>query len=129
MCSRQQAESAEREMMNFAYGLVAVYFFMGFLFAAQYGNDMRILENNISPGHDFWKCANFFDYRFQFAIFRFNASSIDPDCLTEFGREYQKKAVRHHQIMTIYALGGFAVVVAVMSYAQGFWTFAGPSGH
>lgn len=114
--------------MDFAYGLATAFFFVGFLFAAQYGNDMRILENNVAPGHDFLKGAKS-DFRFQFAIYRFNASSINPECLTEFGRQYQKKAIRHHRIMTIYAIGGFALVVGVMSYAQGFWSFTGPSPH
>jgi hypothetical protein len=108
-------------MIDFAYGMVVVYFVVCFLFAAQYVNDMRIVLNNQAPGHGFWGSTKFFSFRPSFALFRVNAASIDPESLTEFGRQYRERAIRHHHIMTIWAVGGFIIVAVLLSYAQGHW--------
>jgi hypothetical protein len=108
-------------MITFAYGMVVAYFIVCFLFAAQYVNDMRTILNNQAPGHGFWDSTDFFGFRPSLALFRVNAASIDPESLTEFGRHYEKKAIKHHRIMTIWAIGGFIIVAGLLSYAQGRW--------
>jgi hypothetical protein len=56
-------------MIDFAYGMVVVYFVGCLFFAAQYANDMRIILNNQAPDYNFWNSTKFFSFRPAFALF------------------------------------------------------------
>jgi hypothetical protein len=82
---------------------------------------MRIILNNQAPEHNFWNSTKFFSFRPAFALFRVNAASVNPESLTEFGRRQRERAIRHHRLMTIWAIGGFILVAGLFSYTQGHW--------
>jgi hypothetical protein len=81
-------------------------------------NFIRLVYNNLAPGKT-WKYQNLFRYYFLSVRFMADASALDPEVLTEVGRQYQKRAIRNDRIMLAWALGGFVLLPWASSYLMG----------
>lgn len=105
-------------MIYLATGLVIIWS-TGFLFLlGQALNFDRLILNNLAPGKNYWESIIYF--RNLFAGFRLSHGiSVDPANLTEIGRQYQKKAIRHQWIIFAWTIGGFILLVCTSSYFKG----------
>ena len=78
-------------------------------------NFSRLVYNNFASG----KTLGYPDYfRSNFLSFRFltDANWINPENLTETGKQYRRKAIRNDRIMFAWALGGFVLFPWASSY-------------
>jgi hypothetical protein len=102
-------------MAYLAIGLTTVWFIGIAVFAGRFLNFTRLLYNNLDPAKDLSKTGIFSNGVF---VRPPGAQAIDPEDLTESGREYQQQAKRDQRLAMIWGLGGLAILACVLSPSE-----------
>jgi hypothetical protein len=93
-----------------AIGLIVVWS-TGFVFlVARAFNFSRLVLNNLAPGKNYWESAKFF--RFYFWGFRLSlfGLAVEPESLTELGKQYQKRAIRNEWVTFAWGASGMILL-------------------
>ena len=105
-------------MTYLATGFVVVWT-AGLLFlVGRAFNFSRLALNNIVPGKPYWDHSDYYRHYFS-SIFRRRSIiglAVDPESLTEVGRQYQKSAIRNERISLAWMAGGVVPLVWAVSY-------------
>lgn len=100
-------------MIYLGNGMVVIWF-AGFIFHTLRGFNLgRLALNNLAPGESYRDSS---DCLWRFGTRNLGASA-DPECLTEIGRRYRKRAIQNERIMYCWLLGGFILIACFFSYS------------
>jgi hypothetical protein len=93
-------------MSNLAISLVVIWSCGLIFLAGRALNFIRLIYNNLAPGKDHWK-SRYSNRSILLSLrYRTDASAIDPESLTEAGRQYRKGAIRNERIMLAWGICG-----------------------
>ncbi len=92
-------------------GLVLAWLCGALLLVGRALNFLRLVFNNLAPGKISWMYANFLHVAVLNNWFRFDGALVDPESLTELGRQYQKGAIRNGRILLVWALAGLLLLI------------------
>ena len=98
-------------MRYLAVALATIWLAGLFVFAGRFLNFTRLLYNNLDPAKDFSKTGIFSSRAFFYPA---GSQSIDPENLTEAGRQYRKDAIRDERLATAWGLGGLVILACVL---------------
>jgi len=92
-------------------GLIVVWLCGALLLIGRAVNFLRLVFNNLAPKSSSWTYANFLHVAILSNWFRFDGALVDPESLTELGRQYQKSAIRNGRILLVWILVGFLLLL------------------
>jgi hypothetical protein len=111
----EHANTIKRMIENLAIGFLIVWLGGVLFLVFRAMNLYRLILNNLAPGRTYAEVARvpnlFFNRRFYLS-----APEIDPEYLTEFGRQCQRAAVANGLGLAAWALGGVVLIVCYTSY-------------
>ena len=82
-------------------------------------NFLRLVFNNLAPGKDSWTHTNFLHVAILKNWFRFDGALVDPESLTELGRQYQRGAIRNGRILLVWTVTGFLLLIVASPSFKG----------
>jgi hypothetical protein len=105
-------------MIYLATGLIVAWLCIMLFLAGRELNLLRLILNNFAPGKDLWGSSNPFNPTIIGYRLYLDARTIDPESLTELGKQYQRTAIRNERMIVACILAGAILLVWTSSY---FW--------
>jgi hypothetical protein len=96
-------------MSYVAIGILLVWTIAGLPLWALWLNDLRIIHNHIAPSASDMRYMKPSYYKMPLSRFRFAA--MDPEKLTEPGRDHLKIAIRHERVLWLWLAGGLVIIM------------------
>jgi hypothetical protein len=100
-------------MIKLAYGVMAIWI-AGYLCLQLRGFNLgRLVLNQLAPGEAYRDVSYW-----SIGIKRGLGTTTDPKCLTELGRELQKRAIRNEYVAYGWLAGGGILVLSFLAYVH-----------
>jgi hypothetical protein len=101
------------QMVDLAYGMVAVWLAGNLFLVALAFNDCRLILNNLAPGVDPWTFDGYWGFGRRPPVYKIDPALLNPD-----GRVFRERAIRHGRYFAIWCVGGFILTVCMFTYLK-----------